>query len=108
MQDPNDDIESLLQKIPGAVPEKKQYEDLQKKLAEMINHLINTNFDQLLNHLYRMDINEIKLRQLLRDNPGTEAGGIIAGLMIERQVEKIKSRQEFRRRDNNIDENEKW
>ncbi len=33
---------------------------------------------------------------------------IIAGLIVERQMHKIKSKKQFSPKDNNIDENEKW
>jgi hypothetical protein len=77
-------------------------------LADKINELLNTDFQKLVSILYRMDVSEAKLKLLLKDNPGSDAGIIIADLMIERQAQKIKSRQQFRQRDNNIDENEKW
>jgi hypothetical protein len=77
-------------------------------LADKINDLVLKNFQLLISVLYRMDISETRLRSLLQHNPGTDAGLIIADLMIERQLQKIKSRQQFRQRDNNIDEDEKW
>ena len=77
-------------------------------LAEKINDLLNNDFQKLISILYRQDINEAKLKKLLKENPGTDAGLIITDLMIERQSEKIKSRQQFGQRDNNIDEEEKW
>ena len=79
-----------------------------KKLADKINELISTDLQQLIAVLYRMDVSENKLRSLLKENPGTDAGLMIADLMIERQAQKIRSRQQFRQRDDNIDENEKW
>lgn len=77
-------------------------------LAAKINELLLGNFQQLISILYRMDVSEAKLRVLLKENPGTDAGLIIAELMIERQAQKLKSRREFRRRDNDISEEEKW
>jgi len=77
-------------------------------LADRINDLVNTQFQKLVSILYRMDVSETKLRQLLSDNPGTDAGLIIAELMIERQKEKIRSRQQFSARDENINDVEKW
>ena len=76
-------------------------------LAGMINDLINNNFPKLVSILYRMDVSENKLKQLLKENPGTDAGLIITDLMIERQEEKIKSR-EANRRDYGISDDEKW
>jgi hypothetical protein len=77
-------------------------------LAVKINELLIGNFQQLISILYRMDVSEAKLRLLLRENPGTDAGLIIADLVIERQAQKIRSRREFRQRDNDISEEEKW
>ena len=77
-------------------------------LAERINELINSDFQKLVSILYRMDVNEMKLKQLLKDNPGDDAGIIIADLMIERQAEKIKSREQHSKCDENISDDEKW
>ena len=38
-------------------------------------------------------------KYLLQENVGEDAAFIIADLIIERQIEKIKSRQQFSRRD---------
>lgn len=78
------------------------------ELSSFINELILNDFSQLVHILYRVDIPEKKLKQLLTDNAGKDAGRIIAEMIIERQIQKIKSRQQFNQQDNNIDENEKW
>jgi len=76
-------------------------------LADKINELINNDFQKLVSLLYRMDVSETKLKQLLNENPGTDAALIITDLMIERQEQKIISRQQFRR-DENVSDDEKW
>jgi hypothetical protein len=84
-------------------------DQLKEILAEHVNHLIDRDFNKLVSLLYRIDVNESKLRQLLDENSSYDAGRIIAGLVIERQLQKIKSREQFRTKNqNNIDENEKW
>ena len=77
-------------------------------LIEKINDLITTDFQKLVSILYRMDVSEIKLKQLLNENPGTNAALIIVDLMIERQAEKIRSRQQFNKQDENISDEERW
>lgn len=77
-------------------------------LAERINELIVSDFSKLVFILYRLDVNETKLEQLLKINPGKDAGLLLADLVIERQVQKIISRREYNQRDNTIDEEEKW
>lgn len=74
---------------------------------DRINDLINNDFQKLVAILYRMDVNESRLKQLLKENPGTNAAVIIAELMIERQAQKIKSRQAHKP-DANISDDEKW
>jgi len=85
----------------------KDYSITKQVLVEKINELINTDFQKLVSILYRMDVSEIKLKQLLNENSGTNAAIIIADLMIERQAEKIRSREQYKR-DENISEDEKW
>jgi len=77
-------------------------------LIEKINELINNDFQKLVSILYRIDVSEPKLKQLLNENPGTNAALIIVDLMIERQAEKIRSRQKFNKQDENISDNERW
>ena len=77
-------------------------------LAAGINEMINNDFSGLINLLYRFDIDEKKLRDLLSADSGKDAGIIIADLLIERQLQKEKTRKEFNKDQNEIDENEKW
>jgi uncharacterized protein YwgA len=78
-----------------------------EQLSLLINQLINTDFEKLAGILYRIDVSEKKLKKLLADNPGMDAGQLIAGLVIERLIEKKKSREKFRR-DSNMSDEEKW
>ena len=77
-------------------------------LSGKINDLIQTDFERLVNLLYRIDVDEQKLKELLIDNPNEDAGVIIARLIIERQLQKIKFKEAFRNDESNIDEEEKW
>ena|SRR5688572_22691487 len=67
---------------------------IRETIAEYVRELIHRDFNRLINLLYRMDISENKLRKLLEENPGSDAGIIISDLIIERQEQKIKSREE--------------
>jgi hypothetical protein len=81
--------------------------ELEQVLAAEINRLIEEDFHKLVSILYRIDVSEPKLKQLLKDNPDKDAGLLIARMMIERQKQKIKTREEFKK---NIDEDddEEW
>lgn len=89
------------------LPDDISYELLVARLSEHINDLIQTDFQKLVSILYRVDVSEPKLKYLLKENPGEDAGKIIAGLIIERQLQKIKSREDFRR-DSTISDEERW
>ena len=83
------------------------YSQLKETLAKKINELINSDFSRLISMLYRVDVSEQKLKNLLKENPGIDAGILIADLMIERQAEKIRSCQQ-NQMDDNISDEEKW
>ncbi len=82
--------------------------DLFERLSSAINHLIVNDFERLVSILYRLDISEARLTALLAQKRDEHAADTIALLILERQLEKIKSRWENRRDNNNIDEDEKW
>jgi uncharacterized protein YwgA len=95
--------DSLELSLPGTLSQ----DELKKKLTERINHLINNDFENLVSLLYRIDVNENKIRNLLKVNEGENAARIIADLIIERQLQKIESRRKSANNENIPDE-EKW
>lgn len=69
--------------------------ELIQKLTAFINDLILNDFQRLITILYRVDVDEKKLKRILKENTGTDAGEIIATLIIEREIEKIETRKQF-------------
>ena len=104
-----------LQEIANAIPEFQlelnsggySYDEFKKLLATKINFLINSNFSKLVGILYRLDISEKKLKELLAKASDTPAGDVIATMIIERQIQKIESRKKFWH-EGNISDDEKW
>jgi hypothetical protein len=78
-----------------------------QQLVATINFLIQKDFARLVNVLYRLDVSESRLKLLLQQQPDVNAGELIANLMIERQLEKIATRNRFKA-SNNIPDDEKW
>jgi hypothetical protein len=78
-----------------------------EKLAAYIRNLINNDFQKLISILYRLDVSEKKLKDLLAQT-NSDAGFIIADAIIERQSEKIISRKNFNSHGKNIPDEEKW
>ena len=90
------------------LPQKLEDHEATSLLAGKINQLINENFEKVVSLLYRIDVNENKLREVLAHRPGENAGELIASLIIERQLEKIKSRREMGRDNDSETSEEKW
>ena len=101
-------IEILNTELAIELPEKISLEELKGKLTQHINYLIDTNFQQLVAILYRVDVSESKLKILLNESVGEDSGSVIADLIIERQLQKIKFRQKFSNWNKNISDEEKW
>ncbi len=78
-----------------------------EELSAWVNDRILHDFNGLLSLLYRLDINEDKLRKMLEDIPNEDAGKIIAALIIERQLQKKKSKELFKQ-EGEIPEEDRW
>jgi hypothetical protein len=100
------EINALLQTVTAALPETEK-EDLQKKLAQYIDHLIQNDFNRLVQLLYTLDIDERKLKSLLQQHPHSDAAPIISHLIIDRQLQKAQTRQQFTSR-SMPDAEERW
>lgn len=100
-------IEDINQSLEISLPVTISSEELKEKLTAFINDLINHDFEKLVFYLYRIDVNEAKMKKLLDQRDGENAAGLIADLIIERQIEKIKSRKETKK-NGDIPEDEKW
>lgn len=90
------------------IPEHTNREQLEMILAQKINELIEKDFPLLINILYRIDISEQKLKVLLKQHRDVDAAKIMSAMIIDRQIEKIKIREQFRKNENDISEDEKW
>ena len=98
MSENTENIEELEQAIIRLIEEDldvsfKDKDVLRDWLIEQVSHLIDRQFDHLLRVLYLIDVNEQKVRRLIQENEGENAAAIISDLILERQVEKIRSRK---------------
>ena len=101
-------VQQVNKELALMLPEKISYEELYSKLSAHLNELIKTDFEKLISLLYRIDISEAKIKSLLKEQQQANAGDIIADLIIERQLQKIKSRELFSKRDDDFNEEERW
>lgn len=83
-------------------------EELLEALAREVDRLIVDDFQRLVAMLYRLDIPEQRLKEMLRKHRQADAGRIIAHLILERQKEKQRSREATRTHTADIPEDERW
>src|SRR6266487_2154453 len=107
MKEPNSEIISQLsQSLEIQLPVKISIAELKMILSGHINYLITNDFNKLLSVLYKVDVSEKLLKMSLQEHP-QDAAIVIAEMIIERQLQKIRTREQFKT-DNDIPENEKW
>ena len=91
-----------------AIPDHITYEQLESLLAARLETMINEDFQQFVLLLYKIDVSENKVRQILADDTTAAVYKKIAALLIERQQQKIISRKTFTRPANDDDGEERW
>lgn len=102
------ELVSLLQKDTGlSVLPSLGMEKIREALIHHINELIRSDFDQLVTLLYRIDVDEKKIRYLLKQEQGSDSAPIIADLILERQLRKIETRKQFPKKED-IPDPDKW
>jgi hypothetical protein len=77
---------------------------LEELLSQKINTMIQFDFAGLIRILYLIDVDENKLSLLLNGNSTEDSGLVLARLLIARQLEKIKSRKQYKSKNLNVDE----
>jgi hypothetical protein len=85
-----------LDKTPDdMVDERQQYEALKKLLSHRIEEMIDHEFDRFVNLLYRIDVNEAKVREALSEQPFSKGVEKVADMIIQRQLQKVATRRQY-------------
>ncbi len=101
-------IKLLNEELTVCIATNESWQQIQQQLAKYINTLLQNDFNRLVTYLYRIDVSEQKLKTLLQQNTGKNAGDVIADLIIERQLQKIKTRRQYNQGQHSFDDEEKW
>lgn len=72
-------------------------EDLIRLVAEEVQYLIDHNLDKLWNLLYRIDVPEKKVKEVIATMPYASHAAKIAELIVTRQEEKVETRKKYKR-----------
>jgi len=72
---------------------------LQEFLAKQIRYMLDNDLNGLLNALYRVDIPEKRVKQILEVTAPGEIADQLAGAVIEREKQKVITRQQYKTAD---------
>ena len=82
------------------VDQSVQFEQLHAALSQRISYMIDHDFEFLMQALYRIDVNELRVQKVFSgdgDNPADE----LATLIIERELKKAETRMKYSNRTSN-------
>ncbi len=65
-------------------------------IEERVTELLNTSPDLLFSYLYRLDIDESKIKNALRSPKGVSPNLLLAELILERQKSRIASKKKYK------------
>jgi len=64
-------------------------------ITQRIVYLLLNDMEKLLNILYRIDVNEKKVKNAFAQNDPKKIAPLLAELVIERELEKVETRKRF-------------
>jgi hypothetical protein len=70
---------------------------IREKLAILIAHMMQENFEKLCQAMYLLDVSEVKFDQAMNEKPIEEIPYAVADLVIEREMQKVRTRIMHRR-----------
>ncbi|HZH37772.1 MAG TPA: hypothetical protein VEX65_10875 [Flavisolibacter sp.] len=95
----------LLELSTGNSPPEK--EGFKQQIATHLNDLLLHDFSRLIQLLYRVDVDEKRVKAVLQQHPHEDAGLLLTELLIERQKGKSHKEETFSSSRNESNE-ERW
>jgi hypothetical protein len=72
---------------------------IREQLALVIAALLQDNFERLCQAMYRLDVSEARFHQVLTEAPVEDIPFAIADLVIEREMQKVRTRMMYKRKE---------
>lgn len=88
-------IQNSLQLRPELVEKATNESELIELIRQLVQELIDRDFEKLLLILYRLDINEVKVKQAIDLAGPADAPLSIAQLILDREKQKIATRAKY-------------
>jgi orotate phosphoribosyltransferase-like protein len=70
-------------------------DELKVRLTQIVTYLLDKDFEKFLHAMYRMDINEEKLKVALASDPPEQVAPNVAQLIIQRELQKVETRRKY-------------
>ncbi|WP_421876229.1 hypothetical protein [Marinoscillum sp.] len=70
-------------------------EDLFDNLRRIVQHLLDHDFEKLLNVMYRIDLSEQKVKKVLTTENPKNLSKCISRMILERELQKAKTRIKY-------------
>jgi len=104
--DENEQLASLINKDLGSPEEgmiipvcSLDRNAIREKLAILIAHMMQNNFEKLCQAMYRLDVSEVKFDQAMNKKSIEEIPFAVADLVIEREMQKVRTRIMHKRKE---------
>ncbi len=68
-----------------------------ERLKALIAYLLEHDMHRLLNAMYRLDVSEARFHEAMQTMDRDEAASRVADLVIEREMQKVKTRLHYRK-----------
>ncbi len=90
------EVENFNKDIFKGANKKNPFDVLIENLTIVINDLLDYDMSKLLNILYKIDVNERQLKQILSEEKPENIAHEIAKLVVEREKQKVLTREKYR------------
>ena len=78
------------------------------RLQEKVEELVNTDMDQFIQLLYMIDVAEKGIMEIMANEAVEDRTRLIATTILDRQLQKIKTKAAYKSPPTTEDEEEKW
>ena len=80
----------------NSLPEVNNLSLIREHLIKKVIELMSRDYDRFINNLYRIDVNEKKVSEILHTKDRTTIPERLADLIIERQIMRVKTQWLYR------------
>ena len=112
MKDRQSLIKNIVALVGPDMPKLEIYhsdEEILNYIESKVQSLIDTDFQGLLQMLYRLDVNEKDLKENIEKSKPEKVSRLIAEMILKREKQRINTKAKYRQfKSDNDDDEERW